>query len=145
MTPPNEVRSKVHLARLFLREVWSAGDVALVDELLTDDYVHSDPLLPGSLEGPAAFTEWVQTVRAGTPDLTKMVHETYVDDDAVVATYTTRGTHEGDVLGVEATGRTFEVGGVCLFHVRDGRLDQCFDVWDTFGLFSQIGAFPEAI
>ena len=121
------------------------GDLALIDELVTDDYVHSDSVLPDSLEGPAALREWVETVREGTPDMTKTIDETYVDGETVIVVYTARGTHEGDIFGIAPTGRSIEVDGVVVSRVADGRLVESTDVWDAFGLFAQLGTFPEAI
>ncbi|WP_255192927.1 ester cyclase [Natronobeatus ordinarius] len=143
MTTPRESGSKVTPAHLILREVWSTGDVALIDDLLTDDHVHHEPLLPEPLEGREPLKEWIETVREGAPDLTKTVGETYVDGDAVIVTYTATATHEGDILGIAPTGRSIEVDGVYVHQVEDGKLAETTDSWDAFGLFAQLGAFPE--
>ncbi|ARS89995.1 ester cyclase [Natrarchaeobaculum aegyptiacum] len=143
MSPDGDRGSTASPALQLLREVWSGGDLALIDELVTDDYVHSDSVLPDLLEGPAALREWVETVRTGTPDMTKTVRETYVDGDAVIIAYTARGTHEGDIFGIAPTGRSLEVDGVCVSRVADGRLVESTDVWDAFGLFAQLGTFLE--
>ena len=145
MTSRYESESNANLAHLLLREVWSAGDLALIDELVTDDHVHHDPLIPTPLEGRRALKEWVETVRVGAPDLTKTVTGTYEDDDAVIVTYTTTGTHEGEIMGVAPTGRSLEVDGVYVHHLEDGRISETLDSWDAFGLFAQLGAFPEAV
>ncbi|RQH03362.1 ester cyclase [Natrarchaeobius oligotrophus] len=138
----NDPRPKTEPARSLLQDVWSAGDVRLIDELVTADYVHTDPLLPESLEGPKALAGWVETVRKGTPDIAKTICETHVDGDAVIVTYLARGTHRGEIMGIEPTGRSIEVDGICVFRVSDGRLSECTDVWDAFGLFDQLGTFP---
>lgn len=143
MTTDNGPETRTTPVHLMLREVWNRGDIALVDELVTDDHVHYDPLVPEPLEGREALKGWVETVREGTPDLTKTVRETYVDDDAVVVTYTTMGTHEGEIMGIAPTGRPFEVDGVYVHHLAEGRIEETLDTWDAFGLFSQIGVFPE--
>ena len=138
-----ERERNTNAAHLLLREVWSAGDLALIDELVAANHVHHDPLLPEPIEGRAALKEWVKTVREGAPDLTKTVDGTFVDGETVVLTYTTTGTNEGEIMGAEPTGRPFEVDGVYVHHIRDGLLEETQDVWDAFGLFAQLGAFPE--
>ena len=145
MTTPTERESNVNPARLMVREVWSAGDLALIDELATDDHVHHDPLIREPLEGRTALKEWVATVREGAPDLTKTITGTYVDGDAVIVTYTTTGTHEGEIMGIAPTDRSIEVDGVYVFHVADGTIEETLDTWDAFGLFAQLGAFPEVV
>ena len=145
MTNPDESTTKAIPAHLLLQEVWGTGDLALIDELVGEDHVHHDPLLPEPIDGREPLKEWVETVRVGTPDLRKSVHETYVDDDTVILTYTARGTHEGDILDIAPTGRSIEVDGVVVSRVADGRLVESTDVWDAFGLFTQLGSFPEMV
>ncbi|MFP9190067.1 ester cyclase [Natronosalvus vescus] len=145
MTTENGSEARSTPAHLLLREVWNRGDLALIDELVTEDHIHHDPLLPEPLEGREALKGWVETVREGTPDLTKTVHETYVDGDAVIVTYTTTGTHEGEIMGIAPTGRSLEVDGVYVHHLEDSRITETLDTWDAFGLFAQLGTFPEVV
>lgn len=145
MTTETERGRHLNPACLMLREVWSTGDLALIDELVATDHVHHDPVLPDAIEGRAALKEWIDTVRTGAPDLTKTVDGAYVDGGTVVLTYTTTGTHEGEIIGLEPTGRRFEVDGVCVHHVRDGTLEETQDVWGAFGLLRQLDAFPGAV
>lgn len=127
-------------ARLMVEEVWSRGDLELIDDLVTDDYVQYDPALPEPIRGPEALKETVAMFREGTPDLTKRYEETIVDGNRVVIPYTATGTHEGDILGVAPTGTEIEVDGTFIYRVDDGRLSEGTDLWDTFGLLRQIGA-----
>ncbi|AGB17020.1 ketosteroid isomerase-like protein [Halovivax ruber XH-70] len=145
MTAATGPKSTANPAHLMLREVWSTGDIELIDELVADRHVHYDPLFDEPIAGASALKEWVGTVRTGSPTLTKSVRETYVDGNAVILTYTSTGTHDGEIMGIAPTGRSFELEGASVFRVDDGRLVETVDVWDTFGLFSQIGAFPEVV
>ncbi|WP_290814420.1 ester cyclase [Halovivax sp.] len=145
MTAERGPKSTANPAQLMLREVWSTGDLELIDELVADRHVHHDPLLDEPIAGASALKEWVATVRSGSPTLAKSVRETYVDGNAVILTYTSTGTHEGEIMGIAPTGRSFELEGTSVFRVDDGRLMETVDVWDTLGLFSQIGEFPEEV
>lgn len=60
-------------ARLMVQEVWSRGDIDLVDDLVTEDYVQHDVALPEAIRGPEALKEAVRRYREGTPDLTKTI------------------------------------------------------------------------
>lgn len=145
MTVEYGPKSTANPAQLMLREVWSTGDLELIDELVADRHVHHDPLLEEPISGASALKEWVATVRTGSPTLTKSVRETYVDGNAVVLTYTSTGTHDGEIMGIAPTGRSFELEGTSVFRVDEGKLVETVDVWDTYGLFSQIGAVPEGV
>ncbi|MDP8929056.1 MAG: ester cyclase [Actinomycetota bacterium] len=50
------------------------------------------------------------------------------------------GTHEGDFLGVAATGRRVEVNLVDLWRIADGRIVEQWGGPDTFDLLRQLGA-----
>lgn len=143
MTTQDKRESIAEPAHLMLQEVWSRGDLALIDKLAIQDYVEHDPVLPEPIRGREALKETIATFREGTPDLTKAVDETYVDGDTVILPYTATGTHEGQILGIDPTGESIEVGGVFIYRVADGMLAEGADMWDAFGFLSQIGALPE--
>lgn len=132
-------------ARLLLREVVSRGDIPLVDELVTGDYVQYDPARSDPIRGPDALKEAVRGYRRGMPDLTKTIEAAIVDDPAVAIHYTATGTHDGTLVGVEPTGRGIEVEGVYVARVEDGKLTRGSDMWDVFGLLRQVGALPEQL
>ena len=138
MTAGDEYPTDVIPVHLMLREVWSAGDLALVDELVAKAHVQHDPVFPEPVRGRSSLKEAIGRFRTGTPDLTKVVDETYVDDGTVIARYTATGTHEGELLGVAPTGRSIAVDGIYLSHVEDGKLIESTDMWDAFGVLQQI-------
>lgn len=139
----NPTESRETPARLMLDEVWSKGDLGLVDELTTPDYVEHDPFLPEPIRGREALKQTIATFREGTPDLTKAVDDVHVDGDVVVVPYTATGTHEGPIAGIPPTGREIEVGGVFVYRLADGLLAESTDMWDAFGLLRQVGALPD--
>lgn len=145
MTNRNGPDSIAVPAQLLVREVWSRGDLALVDELVTDGYVEYEPTRSEPVRGPEALKEQVAHYRQGIPDLTRTIEETLVDGTRVAIHYTTSGTHEGPLLGIDPTGKEIEVDGVFISHVTGGRLAEGTDVWDAFGLLRQLRTLPEPI
>lgn len=141
-TQPDSIAEPAHL---MVEEVWSRGDLPLIDDITTEDYVQHDSGLPEPIRGRDALKETIATYRAGTPDLTKTVDRTFVDGNNVIIPYTATGTHDGEIMGIPSTGRPVEVDGVFVFEVEDGRLAQGRDLWDAFGLLGQIGALPEPL
>ncbi|WP_317175950.1 ester cyclase [Halomontanus rarus] len=139
MTTENDRESTGSPAQLMVQEVWSRGDLQLIDDLVTEDYVHYDVALPKPIRGPEAFKETVAMFREGTPDLTKAIKETIVDGNTVVIPYTATGTHKGEILGVAPTDTEIEVEGMFVYRVEDGCLVEGTDLWNAFGLLCQIG------
>jgi predicted ester cyclase len=67
-----------------------------------------------------------------------------VDGDLVATSFTDRGTHRGELLGLPATGREVTVRGINIERVRDGRIVETWHVEDIAGLMAQVGASPPA-
>lgn len=129
-------------ARLMLTEVWSRGDLALIDAITTPDYRVHVPTQPTPIEGRQALKAAVTTFRRGIPDLTKTIDATHIDGDTVLLRYTVTGTHDGPILGVPATGHSIEIPGVYIANVGADRLTHARDLWDVYGLLAQLDALP---
>src|SRR5947209_9086824 len=95
--------------RRWIEEGWNRGNVDLVDELYSPDYVtHSvGPDLPPTREGLKMF---IRALREGLPDLDCPVEDTIAEGDRVAGRFSLRGTHTGTLLGIPATGKTADVG-----------------------------------
>jgi steroid delta-isomerase-like uncharacterized protein len=65
---------------------------------------------------------WFADVLRAFPDWHGTIDHLIADGDKVVAFFTWTGTHEGDYLGIPATGRTITLRTADLFRVADGRL-----------------------
>ena len=81
----------------------------------------------------------VETVGAGIPDLTRTVEQQIAEGDRVVTRFTDRGTHSGPLMGIPATGRAVQVGGINIERVVDGRIAEVWHVEDIVGLLGQLG------
>ena len=53
------------------------------------------------------------------------------------------GTHQGDLMGIPATGKSVEFGGTDIIRIRDGKIAEHWGSTDTMSLMQQIGAVPE--
>lgn len=132
-------------AHLMLREVWSMGDLALIDEIVEPTHVYHDPVVTDPGQGPEALKTTIELVRDGIPDLRKVVDDEHVAGDTVFLTYTASGTHDGPFLGLEPTSRSVEIDGVYIGRVTETDLVRSTDRWDVYGLLNQIGALPPAL
>ena len=123
-------------------EFWSKQDAGLLEELHTPDFVDHDPAL-GPLE--AGLDSWAEAYRAyinAFPDVAVRVDRLLSLGDDVVAAWTFTGTHQGEVLGVTATGRRVDFAGISILRLADGKIASQTVVWDALGLMRQLGAVP---
>jgi hypothetical protein len=54
------------------------------------------------------------------------------------------GTHNGEFLGVPATGRPVHVWGIVIDRLEDGRIKDTRIIMDAIGLMAQLGCGSEA-
>lgn len=101
-----------------------------------DVVVHSGD---GELEGiDAVVRSWWSQLEA-VPDLTDTIELLVADEDTVAVRYTTTGTHEGTVRGIEPTGETVEVTSMAAVRVDDGEIVEWWNHPDRLGLYEQLG------
>ncbi len=117
----------------------STGDLALVEDLIADDYVDHR----GGPTGREAFAHGLAAIRAAFPDWTSTPDDLVVEGDRVGARWTVRGTHQGPFLGMPATGRTIVMQEAGILRFRDGRLAELWRVADELALLRQLGALPD--
>ena len=56
--------------------------------------------------------------------------------------WTGTGTHVGEVNGIAPTGRPIRVDAISIHRIRDGKIAETWEVWDTLGFLQQVGVVP---
>lgn len=130
------------IARRFFLESFNEGNLGIIDELAAPDIVSHDSALPEPLVGTDATKASVTAYRDAFPDLQITIEEQVAEGDMVVTRWTARGTHQGDLLGIAATGKQATVTGMTIDRFADGRVIESRTNWDTLGLLQQLGIVP---
>jgi steroid delta-isomerase-like uncharacterized protein len=130
------------LTQRFYSEVFNKGDMEVLDELVDDSFVeHEDfPGIPPGKEGLKAF---LATTRAAFPDLQFELVAMISKGDEVWVHGVMRGTHQGEFMGIPASGRTIEVTAIDRIRVRNDKAVEHWGVTDTLTMMQQLGAIPE--
>src|SRR5690348_2318453 len=85
-------------------EAISAGDLDAFAQLLDPNVVdHSMP--PGFPPGADGNRQFVAMLRHAFPDFRVMADDLIAEGDKVVARVTAHGTHQGEFMGIPATGK----------------------------------------
>jgi predicted ester cyclase len=84
---------------------------------------------------PAFFTAF--------PDQRYTVEDLIAEGDKVVSCYTFRGTHQGEFLGVPATGKVATWTGILISRFAGGKDVEDWESFDALGLLQQLGAIPQ--
>lgn len=126
------------LVRGFFEDVWNEGQLDRIDEYLAEDFVEHSPL-PQAARGPAEYTEEAELFQTAVPDITYTIEDTIAEGDKVAVRVTVRGTHEGELMGIEATGNTVEFEGMAIFRIDDEQIVELWVQADFMGLLEQLG------
>ncbi len=125
--------------RRYFDELFNQGRVALVDELLHEDYVNHSPGSPDLPRGREGVAIVVGALREAFPDLHYTIEDLAVGDDVAAVRTTLRGTHLGDFFGIAATGRRVEVSQMTFERFRDGRIVAHYRLTDEPAMMRQLG------
>jgi steroid delta-isomerase-like uncharacterized protein len=80
--------------------------------------------------------------RGAFSDLEFTIEQLVAEGDIVASLVTGRGTNDGPLMGMPATGRTAQWASTGFFRVRDGKIAEHWGVPDLLGLLGQLGAVP---
>jgi steroid delta-isomerase-like uncharacterized protein len=135
---PEEMKSRY---RLMIDGVFNQGNLDLVDELVAPDAIdHSG--MPGRPEGPEGVKWAARMFRTAFPDLRFTVEDQVAEGDRLHNRFTVSGTHQGEFMGIPATGKPVFVTGMDMIRVRDGRMVEHWVQMDMLGVMQQLGLVP---
>ncbi|XVH33445.1 ester cyclase (plasmid) [Haloferacaceae archaeon DSL9] len=130
------------LVRRDPKEIWTEGNLDAIDEIFREDFVLHDPSSTGESKGRDDYREYVEIYREAFPDVEYEVDAVVAEGETVALRYTARGTHEGEFMGLEPTGKHVSVSGMEMYRVEDGQIVEMWTSYDALGLFQELGLLP---
>lgn len=137
---PTREQENKKLARRFHEEVWDQRNLDVIDEHIHDDFIGHDPSSPEPVRGPAGVRQNAEMLLAAFPDAEMKIERLIAEDDLLTVHRTLTGTHEGEFMGIEPTGREISVTGIAIFRIEDGKTVEEWQVVDMLGPLAQLGA-----
>lgn len=138
------VEKNKSLIRRFYEEVANKGNMAVVDELIADEYVvHGVPARAEAPPGPEGDKQIFTMYRTAFPDLRFTFEDQIAEGDKVVTRLTIRGTHQGEFMGIAPTNRPITVTGVSIVRIAGGKLVEGWVNIDMLGMMRQLGVVPK--
>jgi steroid delta-isomerase-like uncharacterized protein len=129
------------IIRRYTEEVWSKGNLAVVDEIFATNYVAHNPL-PGQTPGVNGLKQSVTMVRAAFPDWHATVEDMIAEEDKVVNRWSARGTHQGEFMGIAPTGKQITLTGISIQRIAGGKIVEDWLQADMMGMMQQLGVVP---
>jgi len=137
------------LVRRYLEEVWSNGNSAVADEVLSPSYTLR--VLQGSTghqdrvaSGPEILKQSVAMYQRAFPDLRITPEAIVAEGDRVVVAWTAQATHSGEFRGIPPTGKELHYAGFTMYRIVDGKIVEELYLGDRLGLWQQLELVPES-
>jgi steroid delta-isomerase-like uncharacterized protein len=112
-----------------------------IDELVDPDALIRTPL-PMGVTGPRALKEVFARLHRAYPDLHVTVEDLIAEGDRVVSRNSVTGTHRGEYMGIQPTGKSVSYNEMFLLRFRNGRIAETWAVVDVLSQMRQLGAIP---
>jgi steroid delta-isomerase-like uncharacterized protein len=109
--------------------------------LLSPDYFSYSAGAPG----PFSREEQGAAMRSAVtafPDLKITIQEQIAEGDKVLTRLSTTGTHQGDFMGMSATGKSFTMEGWTLDRIVDGKIVEHRTIDDVMTMMRQLDLMP---
>ncbi len=130
------------IVRRFIDEIFVDGRKEAVDELLADDFIaHTWP----STGNPKADLKGaIDRTSRGLADPVFDIEDVIAEGDRVAVRLTAAATQVGEMMGMPASGRRYEIGEIHIFRLRDGMVVEHWHQFDQITMMRQLGAMPES-
>ena len=131
------------IVRRLVTELWNNGNVSVADELFAPNYEHHDASTPDFGRGPDSEKKRATLYRTAFPDVQLTIEDIIAEGETVMTRWSCRGTHKGDLNGIAPTGKQFNISGVTVVRLTNGKMAEGYVNWDALGLMQQLGVVPE--
>jgi predicted ester cyclase len=138
--PPVTVADTEALMRRFYA-AFNERNLDVLDELMAADVVDHNPI-PDQPAGVAGVKTALAGFSTGFSDIQIEIEQILVAGDYVTVRQIARGTHDGDFLGIPATGKPVAIISHDIYRVAGGMIVEVWHVEDLLNTLFQIGAFP---
>jgi predicted ester cyclase len=144
MSTAQETSNKARFRRI--EDAVNTGDVEVISKTI-DDLVAPDVLIhmPLPVDAPRAHEAfrqlWAMLLR-GLPDLHLTIEDLVAEGDKVVMRASVTGTHQGEYMGVQPTGKSIAYNEIFIWRFAGGRIAEMWGVVDIFSQMRQLGVIP---
>jgi steroid delta-isomerase-like uncharacterized protein len=133
---PEEINKAAY--RGFVAQI-NTGNLDGIEAFFAPDYVeHSAP--PGAPAGVAAIKMVFTMFRRAFPDVEFVIEDLIAEGDKMATYVRAHGTHQGEFMGIPATGRHASWVAFGINRYVDGKMKEHWGLPDVAGITRQLGA-----
>ena len=117
------------IVRRYFDERWNHNNLDICDELL-------------ALSDIDDAKEFVRSFNATFGNMRLTIFDLLAEGNQVAIHWRVEDAHQGEYLGVAATGKPVMYQGIALLRVEDGKIVDDIAYWDNLSILQQVGAVP---
>lgn len=137
-TPSSTPQSNIELMRTAFAAL-QRQDIDAAVALMQPDFLINIAGVPGQKRGTDTWRKHAKILFTAFPDLRVKIDDIFAADDKVTMRLRLSGTHSGEYLGVQPTGKHIEYESSEVYRIADGKIAEEWICSDTLTLMAQIG------
>ena len=94
------------------------------------------------LRGSQAYDQFAIMYRTAFPDLRFNMEDLIAAGNKVVQRWTASGTHEGELMGIPATGKHVSNTGISIYRLAGSVIVEEWVNWSALSMLQQLGVIP---
>ncbi len=119
----------------------NSGNLEKLRDVVAQDCVDHDPA-PNQKQGPQGYIDFFSMMRNAFPDLSIEIEQKVEENDKIAFAYTVSRTHQGEFLGIDATGNEVSFRGMQISRFEEGKMVERWGSSDELGALKQLGVKP---
>ena len=122
-------------------EIFNKKNVDALGDFMAEDMLDHNPP-PIDKPGLEGLKEMFRMYFSAFPDLNIHVDDMIAEGDKVVMRATSTGTHQGDFMGIPATGKKVSFGEIHVVRIAGGKMVEHWGIEDQMGMMQQLRVIP---
>jgi len=119
--------------------LWEQRDPALIHTVYADSFIRISP--GGTSTSDQELTNELNAVGTAFPGLKLNLLRYDICGNMASVHWSVSGDFTGEIAGLTGNGKPYEVIGITVITVADGKIVKDDSYWDTFAVFAQTGGY----
>lgn len=128
-------------ARRWMEKGFNAQNLDEFDRYFSPTLVNHElpPNMPPGREGTKMLASMFFSAY---PNIQVTIEDLVAEGDKLVARWSARGTHQGELMGIPPTGKEVTITGIAIDRFEDGKSVEHWEIFDQLGMMQQLGVVP---
>ncbi len=122
-----------------LMATMSNADTTLAVEILHPDCELRYPLLPEPVKGIEACKKLIINTSNTFSEFKGSIEEVNIKGDKIWSRFTMSGINTGPLGKIPATGKKFQITGMAITTIKDGKIIEDETYWNVWNFYQQLG------